>query len=75
LGTGDTTTQSISTPTQVGTINDWAAVFAGNNYVAAVRADGSLYAWGFNSNGALGVGDKDVRNVPTLIADFNLLSA
>ena len=36
-------------------------------YVYAITEDGSLYAWGYNSEGLLGVGDKMDRNTPTKV--------
>ena len=54
-------------------------------YVYAITEDGSLYAWGYNGEGLLGVGDKMDRNTPTkvnlpgtikeLIADSNSVYA
>ena len=54
-------------------------------YVYAITEDGSLYAWGYNGKGLLGVGDKMDRNTPTkvnlpgtikeLIADSNYVYA
>ena len=35
--------------------------------VYALTEDGSLYAWGYNSKGLLGVGDKMDRNTPTKV--------
>jgi hypothetical protein len=75
LGHGDTNSPNVNTPTQIGSLTDWAAVFAGDYHVMAVREDGSVYAWGLNKNGRLGLGDTNIRTEPTLIADFNLLSA
>ena len=36
-------------------------------YVYALTEDGSLYAWGYNGEGLLGVGDKMDRNTPTKV--------
>ncbi|MDO7854505.1 RCC1 domain-containing protein, partial [Hymenobacter convexus] len=44
------------TPTQVGTATNWASVSAGSVHTLAVRTDGTLWAWGSNSNGQLGTG-------------------
>ncbi len=41
-------------------------VDAGNRHTCAV-IDGALYCWGENSSGALGLGDVDVRLVPTRV--------
>lgn len=39
---------------KVGSDSDWAAFAAGENHVAAVKTDGSLWTWGNNTDGALG---------------------
>ncbi len=43
-------------PVQVGTSTDWENVFCGETHTAAIRNDGSLWAWGYNSKGQLGIG-------------------
>jgi len=45
-----------NTPTQVGTDKDWAMVSAGNWFSVGLKSDGSLYAWGYNGGGNLGIG-------------------
>jgi uncharacterized protein YjdB len=45
-----------ATPAQVGKAKDWAAVSAGSGHVLAIKADGSLWAWGRSSEGQLGDG-------------------
>jgi alpha-tubulin suppressor-like RCC1 family protein len=54
-------------PTQVGTSKDWAAVWAGEFSSMAQKTDGSLWAWGRNAWGQLGLGDSWHRNVPTQV--------
>ena len=39
----------VMTPTQVGTSTNWVAAAAGWDHSLAVKADGSLYAWGQNA--------------------------
>jgi len=55
LGNG-TTSPNISSPVQVGSLTNWALVIAGDRNVYAVKTDGTLWAWGIASNGALGNG-------------------
>ena len=43
----------------------YAAV--GGNHTLCITADGSLFGWGENTLRQLGVGDKEKRQVPTLI--------
>ena len=43
-------------PEQIGTESSWAAIAVGNFYTMALRADGTLWAWGHNGLGQLGDG-------------------
>jgi len=61
------TTGNTTTPTQVGAAWDWAYVSAGGPHTVAIRTDGSLWAWGFNTNGQLGDGTTTQRTSPTRI--------
>jgi len=56
------------TPTQIGEDEDWISVAAGEWHTVAIKKDGSLWAWGKNDRGQLGVGnDNDTQDVPTEI--------
>ncbi|RSM54704.1 hypothetical protein DMB66_37100, partial [Actinoplanes sp. ATCC 53533] len=50
------------TPTRVGTASGWIRPTAGNGYACAMRTDGSLWCWGANGDGQLGLGDTVARN-------------
>ena len=52
--------------------NDVANVAAGLDHSIASRRDGSLWSWGRNEDGQLGVGDTSQRQVPTQIPNFSL---
>jgi len=80
LGLGDSGVDNIiNVPTRVGTDNNWAAVTTSGSheeddefgsYSLAIKTDGSLWAWGFNYYGQLGLGNKGVatdRKVPTRV--------
>ena len=53
LGLGTALQQQV-TPVQVGTGTDWTAVAAGADHTVALKADGTLWAWGSNQFGQLG---------------------
>ena len=44
---------------------DWQAVACGGTYSLATKSDGSLWAWGYNAYGQLGLGDTTNRSSPT----------
>jgi alpha-tubulin suppressor-like RCC1 family protein len=74
LGDGDSGSGKYQpTPTQVGTAKDWATVAVGFNYynTAAIKKDGSLWAWGRNNRGQLGLGDETDRNTPQRVGNDN----
>ena len=54
-------------PTRVGRSSDWKAIAVGQDWVLALKRDGSLWAWGENDSGQLGLGDKVTRKSPTRV--------
>lgn len=61
------TAYRITTPVQIGTDTDWVSVATGSNRIVAVKADGSLWAWGVNWHGRLGDGTDTDRYAPVQI--------
>lgn len=59
LGLGDQLNRT--TPTQIGTDNDWQTV----SLSGAIKTNGTLWVWGHNNYGQLGLGDTNNRLVPT----------
>lgn len=53
-GTSGMGTATISTPTQVGTISTWSKISLSERHVLATRTNGTLWAWGTNTSGAVG---------------------
>ena len=43
------------------------SIAGGRDHTIAVDIDGKIYTWGKNSSGQLGLGDTNVRLLPTLI--------
>ncbi len=67
LGTGDRTSYSV--PTSVSSIISWKQISGGQNFTAGIDAStGLAYAWGYNSNGQLGTGDRTSYSVPTSVS-------
>lgn len=54
-------------PTRIGSDTDWVSVYAAYLATFAVKADGSLWAWGYNGSGQLGDGTDTTRLTPTRI--------
>ena len=67
LGQGDFTDRH--TPTRVGTDTDWAQVSTdfSHGHACATRSDNTLWCWGLNEYGQLGLGDTVQRSVPTQV--------
>jgi alpha-tubulin suppressor-like RCC1 family protein len=63
LGTGDLITKTTLTRESTGA-NDWVAVVAGRFHTVALKSNGTLWAWGENSNGQLGDGTFEVKTNP-----------
>tara|TARA_B100000287_G_C20560508_1_gene752234 strand:+ start:28 stop:1179 length:1152 start_codon:yes stop_codon:yes gene_type:complete len=55
-----------SSPTQVGSDTTWSTkiVFSGSGGTRAVKTDGTMWGWGNNTNGQLGVNDTAPRSSP-----------
>lgn len=70
LGIGN----NIDSPRFLQTLSNVKDVFVGNNYASGVYAitnDGSLFAWGYNIRGWLGLGHSNSINTPTLVSNIN----
>jgi alpha-tubulin suppressor-like RCC1 family protein len=75
---GNNLSSSISIPvtTILGGTN-WKSVSCGYTYAAAIKTDGTLWVWGRNSVGQLGINDIVTRNTPvtTFLGGTNWKSA
>jgi|688.fasta_scaffold70057_2 alpha-tubulin suppressor-like RCC1 family protein len=66
LGLGDLTDRS--SPVQIGALTTWSSVSAGKrNHSIAVKTDGTMWTWGMNSYGALGLGNTTGISSPVQI--------
>jgi alpha-tubulin suppressor-like RCC1 family protein len=66
IGQPDTTV-SVSTPTQVGVDMDWVEVATGIDHACARKSGGTIWCWGGDAYGALGIGNGSHVNVPTQV--------
>ena len=68
LGTSDTMDRII--PTRIAAqYSDWVYVHAGHSHSFALRSNGTLWAWGDNYYGQLGLNDRYARQIPTLVGE------
>ena len=51
--------------TQIGNSTDWKHIYCGNQLMLAIKTDGTLWGWGYNSYGTLGLGNNSSPNLPT----------
>ena len=67
VGVGDNTNRT--TPTQVGTDTTWTQVSGANasSHSCGIKSNGTLWCWGLNTYGRLGVGDTTDRNAPVQV--------
>ena len=60
-----------SSPVQVGTLTNWSTCAANggtiNSFCAAIKTDGTLWGWGFNGSGQLGIGVNGNRSSPVQV--------
>jgi len=75
LGLGDIVHRS--SPVQVGSLNDWTQISAGGSvgissyfHSLAVKADGTLWSWGYNGSGQLGLDDITSRSSPVQVGSL-----
>ena len=74
LGNGGNT--NVLTPTPISGISNVIAVAAGFDHTLALRADGTIWAWGDNGNGELGTGGPlTFTNRPALVTGLTQMVA
>jgi alpha-tubulin suppressor-like RCC1 family protein len=79
LGLGDSEpgTNRI-TPSQVGTLSDWLTAAAGIMHSMVIKTNRTLWAWGNNGAGQLGLGDVITKTTPiqvTTNTDWSMVTA
>ena len=53
-----------SSPKQVGALTNWSSIASGYYNTLAIKTDGTLWSWGGNGNGQLGLGNKTYYSSP-----------
>lgn len=66
----NTTGESYSSPVQVGSMTNWKEVSSGGAHAIALKTDGSIWSWGYNTEGQLGLGDITHRSSPVQIGSL-----
>ena len=49
----------------------WTKIDCGTEFNLALKSDGTLWSWGYNANGQLGIGNTTTQNIPTQIGTDN----
>ncbi len=73
---GDTIARS--SPVQVGDLVNWSSLSIGNSFALAVKDDGTLWAWGYNNYGRLGLDNTTHYSSPVQVGtdtDWEFASA
>jgi len=60
-----------SSPVQIGSLSTWTTVSCGYWFMTARRNDGTIWSWGKNSYGNLGLGDTANRSSPVQIGTLS----
>jgi alpha-tubulin suppressor-like RCC1 family protein len=73
---GDGTFINKSSPIQIGTLSNWNTVSANDaTSVVATKTDGTLWGWGANEIGQLGIGNTTNRSSPVQIGSLTSWSS
>jgi alpha-tubulin suppressor-like RCC1 family protein len=64
LGIGNTATQNLPQQVTTPAATGWTSAAAGETHTCATRSDGTLWCWGDNFEGQLGIGDMTGQDLP-----------
>jgi hypothetical protein len=68
LGNGIISNSPVFNPVQVSGLTSVSQICAGFAHGLAIKNDGSLWAWGYNDNGQLGVGNNNTSSIPIKVS-------
>jgi alpha-tubulin suppressor-like RCC1 family protein len=66
----NTQTSAYSSPKQVGSLTNWSKISAQGASTLAIKTDGTLWAWGVNSQGQLGLGNTTMYSSPKQVGSL-----
>tara|TARA_R100000306_G_C4358269_1_gene133928 strand:+ start:14 stop:1246 length:1233 start_codon:yes stop_codon:yes gene_type:complete len=66
----ETTSPNICSPIQVGSLTDWKQMNGGQYHSMGVKTDGTLWAWGRNNFGQLGLGNTTDYSSPVQVGSL-----
>lgn len=69
LGLDDDQSNWQAWPTQVNSVPRWNHISAGEHHSMGIRKDSTLWSWGRNDSGQLGLGDTDTRFEPIKVTE------
>ena len=72
LGVNTSGTNNTYSPVQVGALNTWTQVAAGNSHWLAIQSNGTLWSCGYNNNGQLGNNSTTTYSSPIQIGAVNI---
>ena len=56
-----------SSPVQIGALTTWSGIACGDQHTISTRTDGTLWSWGYNDIGQLGIGSTSYKTSPVQI--------
>lgn len=65
-----TTSGTLDLPAQVGSATDWASVSGGEKHTCAIKTNGTLWCWGQNGDGQLGLGSTTAHSTPQQVGSL-----
>jgi alpha-tubulin suppressor-like RCC1 family protein len=75
LGNGNIAEMQISTPLKVAGLSEVVAIAAGHAHSLALKKDGSVWAWGYNYHGELGIGTAQNSGTPVKVLNLSSIVA
>ena len=67
VGDANGSVENYKTPTLVGSAGEWRTASHGLDHSLGIKTDGTLWVWGKNTDGRLGLGDTTPRSLPVQV--------